>query len=45
LQAKPQTQDAIQQAATFFEEEYKLNHLIATTRKPFISILNGITSS
>ena len=32
-----------QQALKFFEEEYKLNHLIATTKKPFVSILNGIT--
>ncbi|KAJ3327257.1 hypothetical protein HDU91_004422, partial [Kappamyces sp. JEL0680] len=27
----------------FFEEEYKLNHLIATTKKPYVSVLNGIT--
>lgn len=32
-------------ALKFFEEEYKLNHLIATTKKPFISILDGITST
>ncbi|CAG8653964.1 7404_t:CDS:2 [Acaulospora morrowiae] len=31
------------EAAKFFEEEYQLNHLIATLHKPFVSFLNGIT--
>ena len=31
-------------AHTFFETEYKLNHLLGTSKKPVISILNGITS-
>ena len=43
LTAKSQTPEAIEAASKFFEEEYKLNHLIATTKKPYISILNGIT--
>ncbi|KAJ3035375.1 hypothetical protein HDV00_004019 [Rhizophlyctis rosea] len=30
-------------ALEFFEEEYKLNHLIGTSKKPIISIMNGIT--
>jgi 3-hydroxyisobutyryl-CoA hydrolase len=30
-------------ALQFFEEEYKMNHLIATSKKPIVSILNGIT--
>ena len=28
----------------FFREEYALNHMIATLKTPFISILDGITS-
>ncbi|CAG8443405.1 2026_t:CDS:2 [Acaulospora colombiana] len=31
------------EAVKFFEEEYQLNHLIATLYKPFVSVLNGIT--
>lgn len=31
-------------AAKFFEEEYQLDHLIATLETPFVSIMNGITS-
>jgi 3-hydroxyisobutyryl-CoA hydrolase len=31
------------EAMKFFEEEYKLNHLIATSKKPYVSILNGIS--
>ncbi|KAF9978098.1 hypothetical protein BGZ65_007121, partial [Modicella reniformis] len=27
----------------FFAEEYKLNHMIATLKTPFVAILNGIT--
>ncbi|KAJ3409936.1 hypothetical protein HDV05_004158 [Chytridiales sp. JEL 0842] len=33
----------IAQALKFFEEEYKLNHLIGTLKKPFVSLMNGIT--
>ena len=29
----------------FFEEEYQLNHLIATLDKPFVALMNGITST
>jgi len=29
--------------ATFFKEEYRLNHLIATYPKPIVSLLDGIT--
>jgi len=32
------------EALTFFAEEYKLNHMIATLKTPFVAILNGITS-
>lgn len=35
--------DKFETSLKFFEEEYKLNHMIATSTKPFISILNGIT--
>ncbi|KAI8925379.1 ClpP/crotonase-like domain-containing protein [Entophlyctis helioformis] len=35
--------DDVAQALKFFEEEYRLNHLIATLRKPFVSVMNGIT--
>ncbi len=31
-------------ALEFFEKEYKLNHLLGTSQKPIISIMNGITS-
>ncbi|KAJ3123015.1 hypothetical protein HK098_002271 [Nowakowskiella sp. JEL0407] len=30
-------------ALKFFEEEYKLNHLIGTLNKPLVAIINGIT--
>ncbi|KAF8925618.1 hypothetical protein BGZ58_000644 [Dissophora ornata] len=30
-------------ALEFFSEEYKLNHMIATLKTPFVAILNGIT--
>ncbi len=30
-------------AKTFFREEYTLNHLIGTVKKPYISIIDGIT--
>jgi len=32
-------------ALRFFEEEYQLNHLIATLDKPYVALLNGITST
>ncbi len=32
------------EALEFFAEEYKLNHMIATLKTPFVAILNGITS-
>ena len=28
----------------FFSEEYKLNYLIKTLRKPHVALINGITS-
>ena len=31
-------------ALEFFEQEYKLDHLLGTSRKPIISIMDGITS-
>ncbi|GJJ68219.1 3-hydroxyisobutyryl-CoA hydrolase [Entomortierella parvispora] len=31
------------EALAFFAEEYKLNHMIATLKTPFVAILNGIT--
>ncbi|KAG9325037.1 hypothetical protein KVV02_001036 [Mortierella alpina] len=31
------------EALDFFAEEYKLNHMIATLKTPFVAILNGIT--
>ncbi len=40
---KSQDPKNIAEQLQFFEQEYKLNHLIATTKKPYISILNGIT--
>jgi 3-hydroxyisobutyryl-CoA hydrolase len=30
-------------ALAFFEEEYRLNHLIATLRTPFVALMNGYT--
>jgi 3-hydroxyisobutyryl-CoA hydrolase len=33
---------SVREAAQFMYEEYQLNHLIATTPKPFVSIGNGI---
>lgn len=35
--------EAIEKAMQFFEEEYRLNHIIATAPKPQVSLLNGIT--
>ena len=43
LSMKSQDHHELEKALEFFEEEYKLNHLISTTKKPFVSILNGIT--
>lgn len=34
----------LHEAYEFAAEEYKLNHLIATLKTPFVAILNGITS-
>ncbi|KAF9918909.1 hypothetical protein BX616_004418 [Lobosporangium transversale] len=31
------------EALDFFAEEYRLNHMIATLKTPFVAILNGIT--
>ena len=31
------------QVLKFFEEEYKLDHLIGTLQKPFVSVLDGVT--
>ncbi|TPX56211.1 hypothetical protein PhCBS80983_g04687 [Powellomyces hirtus] len=42
-QASSGKPEDIAKSLKFFEEEYKLNHLIGTLRKPFISIMNGIT--
>ncbi|KAF9997828.1 hypothetical protein BGZ80_009974 [Entomortierella chlamydospora] len=39
-QAMAQKQD---EGLTFFAEEYKLNHMIATLKTPFVAILDGIT--
>ncbi|KAI9592641.1 ClpP/crotonase-like domain-containing protein [Syncephalis fuscata] len=30
-------------ALTFFKEEYRLNHLIATLKKPYVALINGYT--
>ena len=35
----------INSALKFFETEYQLNHAIGTSKKPVISIMNGITSN
>ncbi|KAF9178569.1 hypothetical protein BGZ51_007673 [Haplosporangium sp. Z 767] len=32
-----------EEALDFFAEEYRLNHMIATLKTPFVAILNGIT--
>jgi len=32
-------------ALEFFKKEYELNHAIGTSKKPVISIMNGITSN
>jgi enoyl-CoA hydratase/carnithine racemase len=39
----PQTSPEI--LAEFFHEEYKLNHLIGTFKKPIIALMDGITST
>jgi hypothetical protein len=31
-------------ALKFFEDEYKVDHYIATMTTPFVSVMNGITS-
>jgi hypothetical protein len=35
----------IKSALLFFEKEYQLNHALGTSKKPVISIMNGITSN
>ncbi|KAL2917801.1 3-hydroxyisobutyryl-CoA hydrolase [Polyrhizophydium stewartii] len=35
--------DQIAKSVKFMEEEYKLNHLIGTVQKPFVSVLDGVT--
>ena len=35
----------IDSALRFFETEYQLNHAIGTSKKPIISVMNGITSN
>ncbi len=30
-------------ASSFFREEYRMNHYLATMKRPVIAILNGIT--
>jgi 3-hydroxyisobutyryl-CoA hydrolase len=36
---------SFEEKAQFFKEEYALNYLIGTCKKPIISILDGITSN
>ncbi|KAJ3210465.1 hypothetical protein HDU67_005274 [Dinochytrium kinnereticum] len=43
LKAQTKKPEEVAKALKFFEEEYKLNHLIGTLKKPFISLMNGIT--
>ena len=33
-----------EEAIKFFETEYKLDHLIGNLEKPYVSIMDGITS-
>ncbi|KAJ3107803.1 hypothetical protein HDU97_003151 [Phlyctochytrium planicorne] len=42
LKAETKKPEELAKALKFFEEEYKLNHLIGTLKKPFISLMNGI---
>ncbi|TPX38224.1 hypothetical protein SmJEL517_g00019 [Synchytrium microbalum] len=43
LQAQKGTPEDLAQALKFFEEEYKLNYLIGTFKKPIVAVMNGIT--
>ncbi|RKO86532.1 ClpP/crotonase-like domain-containing protein, partial [Blyttiomyces helicus] len=43
LQAKSGKLEDVAKSIKFFEEEYRLNHLLGTLNKPFVSIMNGIT--
>ena len=39
------SKDPAQKAAalSFFEQEYQLNHMLGTLKKPLVAVLNGIT--
>ncbi|KAJ3279548.1 hypothetical protein HK104_001377 [Borealophlyctis nickersoniae] len=41
--AQSRQPEDIAEALRFFEEEYKLNHLIGNLKKPFIAVMDGIT--
>ncbi|KAI8844792.1 ClpP/crotonase-like domain-containing protein [Chytridium lagenaria] len=41
--AQTKKPEEVAKALKFFEDEYKLNHLIGTLKKPFIALMNGIT--
>jgi 3-hydroxyisobutyryl-CoA hydrolase len=43
LAMKSGNPEELQKSLEFFQEEYKLNHLISTAKKPYIAIMNGIT--
>ncbi|KAL5031832.1 hypothetical protein BDV3_000496 [Batrachochytrium dendrobatidis] len=43
LKASSGKPEDIAQSCKFMEEEYKLNHMIATLKLPFVSIMDGIT--
>jgi 3-hydroxyisobutyryl-CoA hydrolase len=43
--AKGGTDHDILAGSRFMQEEYELNHLIGTLRKPYISLLDGISST
>ncbi|KAJ1552559.1 hypothetical protein HK405_010859, partial [Cladochytrium tenue] len=43
LKAKTRREEELAAALKFFEQEYQLNHLIGTLKKPFISLMDGIT--
>ncbi|KAJ1549616.1 hypothetical protein HK405_004261 [Cladochytrium tenue] len=43
LKAKTRRAEEVAAGLKFFEQEYQLNHLIGTLKKPFISLMDGIT--